>query len=136
MSFHLVSSILTPAILYFMPYKDPIKQREAQRRWYLDNKGSQQKASSLWKRNTRKLIKKFVFDAKDQPCTDCGKDFPSYVMDFDHVRGPKVGSISSLVSKCDLSKIEAEIAKCEIVCANCHRERTWGPNKRPLLPRG
>jgi hypothetical protein len=44
-------------------------------------------------------------------------------MDFDHLHS-KFKSISRLVSNGMSSALEAEIAKCEVVCANCHRIRT------------
>jgi hypothetical protein len=44
-------------------------------------------------------------------------------MDFDHVRGVKVTHISQLVQG-NLQKIKDELEKCELVCSNCHRERT------------
>lgn len=58
------------------------------------------------------------------PCADCGNNYPYYVMDFDHVRGEKTGNISHMVQSGVTKKIKEEISKCEIVCANCHRERT------------
>jgi len=63
---------------------------------------------------------------KDKPCLDCGKVYPSYVMDFDHVRGAaKKGDLSSLISwGRSIRFLANEIAKCDLVCANCHRERT------------
>lgn len=64
-----------------------------------------------------------VAQAKDTPCADCGEDFPAEAMDFDHVRGVKVANVSDLMA-CHPSLVEAEIAKCEVVCANCHRLRT------------
>lgn len=57
---------------------------------------------------------------------DCQKVYPWYVMDFDHVRGQKKFNLSQAAAKCyAIPTIEAEIAKCEIVCSNCHRERTY-----------
>ena len=59
------------------------------------------------------------------PCADCGKRWPPVAMDFDHVRGAKFKSVSLLISgayKLDL--IKQEIAKCDVVCACCHRIRT------------
>lgn len=56
-------------------------------------------------------------------CMDCGYNEHPYVLDFDHVRGKKIGSICSLRNR-SWEIIEAEIAKCEVVCANCHRIRT------------
>jgi hypothetical protein len=46
-------------------------------------------------------------------------------MDFDHVRGEKVGILSRLSGgRMAWSKVLNEIAKCEVVCSNCHRIRT------------
>ncbi len=64
------------------------------------------------------------------PCVDCGiADWR--VLEFDHVRGNKRKSISVMVfSAVSVSTLEAEIAKCEVRCANCHRIKTretlWG----------
>lgn len=59
------------------------------------------------------------------PCYDCHVLFPAICMDFDHVRGTKVRDISAMLASTSASKtrILAEIAKCELVCANCHRIR-------------
>ena len=58
------------------------------------------------------------------PCVDCGINYPYYVMDFDHVRGQKHANVMELVSTLSKKRIDLEIAKCEIVCSNCHRIRT------------
>ena len=57
-------------------------------------------------------------------CIDCGINYPYYVMDFDHVRGVKQANVMELVSTLSKKRIDLEIAKCEIVCSNCHRIRT------------
>jgi hypothetical protein len=63
---------------------------------------------------------------EENPCVDCGTSYPWYVMDFDHVRGKKSGNISHMVARLNAKqKILDEIEKCEIVCSNCHRERTF-----------
>lgn len=58
------------------------------------------------------------------PCTDCGGHFPSVCMDFDHVGTDKIANVARLIADGPMEKILAEIAKCELVCANCHRIRT------------
>lgn len=63
------------------------------------------------------------------PCADCGGFFPAVAMDWDHVSGDKHLRVS-LMCKEDYSmeRILAEIAKCELVCSNCHRVRTADRN--------
>lgn len=66
-------------------------------------------------------------DVRRVPCADCRGTFPPYVMDFDH-RDPDRKLFNLTVTKSLLKNREvlfAEIAKCDIVCANCHRIRTY-----------
>jgi hypothetical protein len=61
----------------------------------------------------------------EHPCVDCGETDPD-VLDFDHVpeRGPKTAGVSVLVRRSTLKKVIAEVALCEVRCANCHRRIT------------
>lgn len=56
-------------------------------------------------------------------CVDCGESDP-VVLDFDHVEGEKVASVSKLFRAASKERIQAELAKCEVRCSNCHRKRT------------
>ena len=70
-------------------------------------------------------LAQYIRDLKEKtPCMDCGINYPYYVMDFDHVRGKKHANVMELVSTLSKKRIDQEIAKCEIVCSNCHRIRT------------
>ncbi len=70
-------------------------------------------------------LAQYLRDLKTKtPCVDCGINYPYYVMDFDHVRGVKHANVMELVSTLSKKRIDQEIAKCEIVCSNCHRIRT------------
>jgi hypothetical protein len=67
---------------------------------------------------------------KSKPCTDCGKSFPYYAMDFDH-RDPslKTEDVATLVKNMVAwETVLAEIAKCDLVCTCCHRLRTYQGN--------
>lgn len=58
-------------------------------------------------------------------CADCGWRGWARGLDWDHVRGTKVGGIASLIANNrPWPEIEAEMGKCDVVCANCHRLRT------------
>ena len=77
-------------------------------------------------RQSRKVIRAVLDKAKKKPCTDCGNSYPPYVMDFDHRPGNRksFGLANAVNSHKALLEIQEEIAKCDVVCANCHRERT------------
>lgn len=60
---------------------------------------------------------------KSSPCHGCRGTFPSWCMDFDHVRGEKSRGIGRMVGG-STTTILAEVAKCDLVCACCHRVRT------------
>ena len=83
------------------------------RRRYVAQAKEQRRANVAW-----------LAGLKDKPCVDCGKLFPSVCMDWDHVRGEKVAPVSRLLTRNNRRAILAEIAKCDLVCANCHRIRT------------
>lgn len=58
----------------------------------------------------------------EKGCVDCGYDAHPAALDFDHVAGEKVAGLSQLVSaSASWERIEAELAKCDVRCANCHR---------------
>lgn len=56
-------------------------------------------------------------------CKDCGYRLHSAALDFDHVRGVKKFTLSRRLAA-TIPTLAAEVAKCEVVCANCHRIRT------------
>jgi hypothetical protein len=59
---------------------------------------------------------------RDRPCVDCGERDP-LVLEFDHLRDKSFNIAHSLRNR-SWQAVLAEIEKCEVVCANCHRRRT------------
>lgn len=112
----------------------PIKDREARlasaRRNYANNpqrkQGYRDRKAKAVARNQA-----YVNEIKKLPCTDCGQTFPTVCMDFDHLpQFVKFKGVSVMAATgFSLEKIQEEIDKCELVCANCHRirsaERGW-----------
>lgn len=88
---------------------------EKARQWRADNPSYHHKRRSLYRA--------FICWLKELPCADCGKHFPPECLDFDHVRGQKT-FLMSLQAYVSARRLQSEVMKCEIVCANCHRTRT------------
>jgi hypothetical protein len=74
----------------------------------------------------KKRARDFVYGIKAvTPCSDCGGNFEAVCMDFDHCNGEKLHNIGTLMARgASIKKLAKEVAKCELVCANCHRLRT------------
>jgi hypothetical protein len=63
---------------------------------------------------------------REMPCTDCSQRFPVCVMEFDHREiWDKVGNVSQLAGRVPIATLLEEISKCDIVCANCHSDRSY-----------
>jgi hypothetical protein len=103
-----------------MAYKDLETNRTYARDYYHAHKDKARESAQ----ERRRRAAEFIDAVKSGPCTDCKQTFPPCVMDFDHIRGTKVADISSMRGS-SIERIAAEIAKCELVCANCHRIRTF-----------
>ena len=106
-----------------MPYKDPEKKRRAWREWY----HRQETQTHVAKRRAQKqAIREAIAAAKvDHPCEDCGGSFDPVCLDFHHRDAStklfEIGKAASTITS--LATLAAELAKCDLVCANCHRLR-------------
>lgn len=95
-------------------------KQEYDREYWHKNKKKHRKARKERIRKNKVWVYKYF---ESHPCTDCGESDP-VVLEFDH-QGDKEHGISTMVGEAyALSTIKKEIAKCEVVCANCHRRRT------------
>jgi hypothetical protein len=72
-------------------------------------------------RNRRRA---WIDDLRSVPCADCGHTFPPVAMDFHH-RDPASKSFEIGPKRFSYSKAKLldEIAKCDVICSNCHRIR-------------
>jgi hypothetical protein len=89
---------------------------QANRERYIDQARERKKALAL--ERTTYLLDYFV----SHPCVDCGESDP-VVLEFDHL-ADKLFDIGQSLPYRNWQSILAEIAKCAVVCANCHRRRT------------
>jgi hypothetical protein len=59
----------------------------------------------------------------DNPCVDCGES-DLRTLDFDHLRD-KIKNVSQMIKDgAAVESVKAEISKCQVRCANCHRIKT------------
>ena len=104
-------------------------QREYDSEWYRANR-ARRKAKV---RVDRESHVEWMNSLKEGiPCIDCGRIYPTYVMEWDHLPDSVKSLVLSDARRAAFSKerILAELEKCELLCANCHRERTFGPKRK------
>ena len=88
----------------------------ANRQRYIDQARERKQAQALTR--MRYLLSYF----EEHPCADCDET-DALVLEFDHLRDKRF-NINAALSYRNWRSILDEIAKCEVVCANCHRRRT------------
>jgi hypothetical protein len=77
-------------------------------------------------KSARTKIKQFIQEYKsNKKCADCGEDYPYWIMEFDHLRDKKFTIGRYNLKTISLDVIKEEVLKCDVVCANCHRNRTF-----------
>lgn len=104
-----------------MSHKDLKARSRYYKLWYKQNR--KREIERIYA--NRKLLRLLIREAKRKPCTDCEIEYPYYVMQFDHVRGKKISNLQNMHLRFGKLQILEEIAKCDVVCANCHAQRTW-----------
>ena len=72
--------------------------------------------------------REYILSKKNVPCADCGGRFPTYCMDFHHIdedTKPAMGhrSLKNYMKDLSIKRIDEEVSKCVVICANCHRIR-------------
>ena len=117
----------------------PKEDRLSKKKWRDANPEAERLIQKKW-RYAQKTKKERVVDYLiqkygDTPCMDCGGVFEWCAMDFDHrpgeVKELKIGPIGwRTASLKNIDKVEKEIAKCDLVCSNCHRIRTYITRKQ------
>jgi len=113
-----------------MPFKDMTTRqaymKEYSRKHYEENIERYKARAAASNKKLRLRNRDYIKDIKESnPCMDCGQFYPYYVMHFDHIYD-KNGSVSDLSrASSSIDRIQKEIDNCELVCANCHAERTY-----------
>lgn len=106
------------------PYCKPC-QSEYQREFYAANPMRNYDTIYSGRKRRRKVLLDFLFEFfLENPCVDCGET-DLLVLELDHVEDSKeFGIAKALSNTMSLTRVQREIGKCEVRCANCHRRRT------------
>jgi hypothetical protein len=101
-----------------MPYKNKEEQRTSQQKWYQKNK----ERHNATVKSRRKMILKWVKDYKNGlKCERCSENHPACLQFHHKDPSKKVLGIRQAVKRnWSVKRIQAEILKCEVLCANCH----------------
>lgn len=77
-------------------------------------------------RNSVYINRKYAWEFRENnPCVKCGESNP-IKLDFDYLDpSKKIKRISKLIHSTSLEKLKTEINKCQILCGNCHRLKTY-----------
>ncbi len=78
----------------------------------------------------RPMLRNLLKELKTSPCVDCGQSHNPWIMQFDHLRDKKFNIAHAVRAGVSELKLREEISKCELVCANCHAERTYRRRQR------
>jgi hypothetical protein len=102
--------------------------------WYERNKAKHVQNVHANNKRYREEYRAELDKLKDAPCVDCGERFPPCVMDFDHIDpSSKKFSLANAPVGLSWELVLSEVAKCDLVCANCHRIRTFLTRPRSLV---
>jgi len=85
-----------------------------------DEKSVRHRTTQRIRRNERK---KYFVDKMGDKCQDCGESFPLCCYDFHHLdERTKLFEIAPGLDR-KIETLEDEVAKCILLCSNCHRVR-------------
>jgi molybdenum cofactor biosynthesis enzyme MoaA len=102
--------------------KQKIAKRQRQKEWREKYPEKHKEQYYEATRKTARWKQKFIWSVKSQFCADCKNIFPPWVMTFDHCLGKNFSLTNYSRS---LDTLIHEMSLCEIVCCNCHANRTY-----------
>lgn len=111
--------------------------RSCQSKWYSDyyrNNEKERKRLRASQERKRAEMRTLIDSLKSGNCVDCGHTFHPCAMDFDHIKDNKGFDVARAMRDLPtVKKLMEEVAKCELVCACCHRVRTWKRQRSEIV---
>ena len=112
-------------ICYTMNMRKDSEYTEKHKQWCKNHYKANKEA--YFERNKKRAaeFRTIIAQMKGTTCLDCKREYHQCQLDFDHVKGEKKFNISKIPDIHSKKALLEEIAKCEVVCASCHRLRTF-----------
>jgi hypothetical protein len=78
------------------------------------------------RKESKKVLEELQLLKERRGCFDCRNKFPHYVLEFDHRPGEKkIDNVTRVLKNYGADMAWKEVAKCDVVCSNCHKVRTY-----------
>lgn len=106
-----------------MPFKDKALQQASWRRWYHGHKKQARAVIVACREEKVRWLREYKATLG---CTRCSENFPA-CLDFHHTNpAEKESGVGAAVrAGWSLKRIKAEVAKCIVLCKNCHAKEHW-----------
>ncbi len=111
-----------------MPARDPEVRRKTWRDWYKRNNKSvmaRQKPQKEARRAAK--LKQWQEYKATLKCNRCPENHPA-TLQFHH-KGGKEANLAEVFRIWSWERLMREVAKCEVLCANCHAKETYNANR-------
>ena len=107
-----------------MPYKNKEDKKAYDRKWYSLHRKDRNKYIRKNQRERMQKRKNRIYEEAGDKCSKCGYDKCRAALEFHHLNSDEKHPYVARMFNNGLSykKIKAEIEKCILLCANCHRE--------------
>ena len=96
--------------------------------------GIGQKDKTIERNSSRRnKIVRFIQEYKaGKKCVDCGENYPYWILEFDHLKDKNFTIAQFRSTTMSLEVVKEEIDKCDVVCSNCHKNRTFNRSLKTL----
>lgn len=115
--------------------KEEIREyhREYARQRHPDKKKTKYEKQKI-RRN--KAVAEFQDYKKTLKCANCDEKHPA-CLEFHHANGDKLFDVSSAASSraWSINKLKTEIAKCVVLCSNCHKKHHYNERLQAVAQR-
>jgi hypothetical protein len=113
---------------------------EYNKQHYIENKQAYLVKAKLNNERYRLKFRVFLWDyLTEHPCVVCNENDP-IVLDFDHINpaNKEFNIAETMKLQIGMVRLKKELAKCQVLCANCHRRRTaiqfgWWKDKQAAV---